>query len=394
MKANLPFAIAVTTCLLGAGAAAQTTAPPAAQPSQPAKKSGVARAPVRKASQVDQVIQLTKAGVSEGVIIEFLQKDGKAVTLTTNDLVRLKQAGVSDKVMSVMIDPTVKPTEATAPPPAEVPPPPPVSEGASAPVSAPPPPPPSPAPPAPVVAPPAPVAARTATTGGDWRMAIQQRIESDYPLTQATGDKSDIVTAGAVIVLKKNSLVLHSGGVLSNGNTYKNGRLSAGILGGLCKDAPDSGCRKFVKGEKFWLTDVDVKEDSLVLQFLSDPLPDSRYSGSLKFPFPKGGQPTPDAIASLVAEVIEVDTSAPPPAATSAPAPAAPQQALAPIAPPPPPPDQPAAPPPTVSVGQTKDQVVAALGQPTRIATVGSKQILYFPNLKVTLVNGKVTTVQ
>jgi outer membrane protein assembly factor BamE (lipoprotein component of BamABCDE complex) len=45
-------------------------------------------------------------------------------------------------------------------------------------------------------------------------------------------------------------------------------------------------------------------------------------------------------------------------------------------------------------VGQTKDQVVAALGQPVRVATVGAKQILYFNGLKVTLVSGKVTQVQ
>jgi hypothetical protein len=211
-------------------------------------------------------------------------------------------------------------------------------------------------------------------------------------LTQATGDKSDIVSAGAVMVLKKNSLVLHAGAILSNANTYKNGKLSAGFFGGLCKTSTEAGCRSFVKGEKFWLTNVDVKEDSLVLQFLSDPLPDSRYSGTLKFPFPKGSQPTADQMEALVAEVIEVDASTPPPAAASAP-PAPRQQPLSPIAPPPPPPDQAGAP-QTVSVGQTKDQVVAALGQPVRVATVGAKQILYFNGLKVTLVSGKVTQVQ
>ncbi len=238
---------------------------------------------------------------------------------------------------------------------------------------------------------------------GDWRAAIQQRIEADYPLTQPTGDKTDIVTAGAVIILKKNSLVMHQSTALSNANTYKGGKLSAGFFGALCKNAQDGSCRTFVKGEKFWLIQVDVKEDGLMLQFLSDALPDTRYSGSLKFPFAKGSQPTPDEMAAVVAEVIGTDGGSQPqpaaattPAATAAPAPppAPVDPPPAPIAPPPPPPDQPVAPPPTVSLGQTKDEVIAAFGQPQKIVNLGTKQMLFFKDLKVTLVNGKVTDVQ
>lgn len=383
MKSNLLFSVAII--VMGGMAVAQT-APTAVQPASPAKTTTRAAKPVvRQPSEVDQVIQLTKAGMSESLIIKFLQKSGKALNLTAADLLKLQQAGVSEKVMAVMIDPTSNPAP-VAPPPAEAVAPPPVPPPVAEPVSPPP-------APAPVAAPAAAVESRSGPSTGNWRSDIQRRIESDYPVTQATGDKSDIVAAGAVIILKKNSLVLHSGGILSNANTYKNGKLSAGFLGGLCKNSSEAGCRTFVKGEKFWLTDVDVKEDSLTLQFLSDPLPDSRYSGTLKFPFAKGTQPTVEQMSALVAEVIEVDTSTPPPAAAAAPAPApAPQQALAPIAPPPPP-DQ--APPQTnISVGQTKDQVIAALGQPKRVATVGTKQILYFGGLKVTLVNNKVTAVE
>jgi uncharacterized membrane protein len=45
-------------------------------------------------------------------------------------------------------------------------------------------------------------------------------------------------------------------------------------------------------------------------------------------------------------------------------------------------------------VGQTKDEVIAALGQPERIANLGTKQILYYRDLKVTLVGGKVTDIE
>jgi hypothetical protein len=234
-----------------------------------------------------------------------------------------------------------------------------------------------------------PPAALPGPIAGDWRAAIEQRVASAYPLTQPTGDKTDIVTPGGVIVLQKNTLAMYAPGSLGNANTYKGGRISNGFMGALC--APPN-CRKFVRGEKFWLTEVSAREDGLMLSFLSDPLPDSRFAGSLKLPWAKGSRHTPEEMLPLVAEVISVDASAPPLAPAAAPV--APQQTLAPIAPPPPPVDQPAAPPASITVGQSRDQVTAALGQPTRVANVGAKQILFFQGLKVTLVNGKVTEVQ
>jgi ATP:corrinoid adenosyltransferase len=61
------------------------------------------------------------------------------------------------------------------------------------------------------------------------------------------------------------------------------------------------------------------------------------------------------------------------------------------IAPPPPPPD---APPPTIALGQTRGQVTAAFGQPTRIAKLGVKEIFYYKDMKVTFSNGKVSNVE
>jgi hypothetical protein len=50
--------------------------------------------------------------------------------------------------------------------------------------------------------------------------------------------------------------------------------------------------------------------------------------------------------------------------------------------------------PKTVSLGQTKDQVVAILGQPQKVASVGAKEIDYYTDMKVIFVDGKVTDVQ
>jgi hypothetical protein len=50
--------------------------------------------------------------------------------------------------------------------------------------------------------------------------------------------------------------------------------------------------------------------------------------------------------------------------------------------------------PPQIQLGQTTDEVVAALGQPEKIVDLGSKKIYVYKDLKITFVNGKVSDVQ
>jgi hypothetical protein len=45
-------------------------------------------------------------------------------------------------------------------------------------------------------------------------------------------------------------------------------------------------------------------------------------------------------------------------------------------------------------LGQTPDEVKAALGAPTRVANLGPKVIYYYSGMKVTFSNGKVSNVQ
>jgi hypothetical protein len=49
---------------------------------------------------------------------------------------------------------------------------------------------------------------------------------------------------------------------------------------------------------------------------------------------------------------------------------------------------------PTVALGQTSDQVVGALGKPKSIMDLGTKKIYVYPDMKVTLNNGKVTDIK
>ncbi len=270
-------------------------------------------------------------------------------------------------------------------------------------------------------------------------VAIQKKLESEYQLTKTTDDKSDIVTAGSVIVLHKDKVLMVAATSTANPcmNTYKDGRIvptKACGVGEKLRRLPGFGhvpggtsapaTRNFVSGEKFWVTKIDVRSNGVVFDFFTDSTPagDSgiRYKGALTVPF-GALAPTPEEALKAVAEIITVAPSedakdgkegkdakggdqaqpaaqggqaqAPPasqPAPPADPAPAPAEAAPAAIAPPPAPEPDPVA----VSEGQTIDQVVAALGQPVKKAKVATKEIYYYKDLKVTFVNGKVKDVQ
>lgn len=53
----------------------------------------------------EDVIKLTKAGLAEDIIIEQIRKSGHAFDLTTDQLLALKSANVSDRIVEIMLDP-------------------------------------------------------------------------------------------------------------------------------------------------------------------------------------------------------------------------------------------------------------------------------------------------
>jgi hypothetical protein len=258
------------------------------------------------------------------------------------------------------------------------------------------------------------------------KAAIQKKLEAEYKLTKATDDKSDIVTAGSVIVLQKDKLAMVPVSSAANPcpNNYKDGKLSVNggcRTGDVLKKIPLFGhtipgadqapqTRNFVTGEKFWVTKIEVrdagKQSGIYFEFFTDAISDVRYKTSLMIAF-KGGMPSPDDALKLVQEVLTVQPSEDAkeekkepeqkaaPAAAAAPAPVEPpapvaEAAPAPIEPPPPPPAEA----PVVSLGQTPDEVIAALGQPVKKAKVGTREIYFYKDLKVTFVNNKVKDIQ
>ncbi len=266
----------------------------------------------------------------------------------------------------------------------------------------------------------------------DPKAAIEQKLGAEYSLTQPTGDDTDIVTAGSVLVLQKGHGDILMAPVTSTNfyqNTYKDGRISQNALGkgkhlldrashfpGMSSAPSTPATRTFVPGEKMWLTKIDVKDDSVTFDLFTDAYSDVRYKAALKFQFAKGSLPSPEEVQKTVEQVFAVQPSddakdkqqqpaqgqqpaqaqqaaqgqAPgSPAAAAAPAPA--EAAPPPIAPPPPPPADPK----TISLGQTPEQVTAAVGQPDKVIKLaGTKQIYVYKDMKVTFVGGKVTDVQ
>lgn len=152
---------------------------------------------------------------------------------------------------------------------------------------------------------------------------------------------------------------------------------------------------------------IEVKDASILMVVQScgtcDPnLPDpehvpARASVNFQLGKPYLSSATPAQVTEVITHVFAPQAAAAPQTATQdqAPAaPAAPTAPMAPIPPPPPPVDTPAAPPAEVQMGQSPDQVVAALGQPLQIFNVGAKMIYRYKSLKITFVNGKVTDVE
>jgi hypothetical protein len=222
----------------------------------------------------------------------------------------------------------------------------------------------------------------------DNKTGIQQKVASQFALTKITSDGADIVTPGSILALKKDGLIMFALGLKATPTTtYKDGKLSMTfgdamattlLLGGN-QTASTVPQRRFVAGEKVWITAYSVTDKHVILLLYSDPVNDVHYYGQIKFPFQKHNIPSADDAMKTIAEVVDVQ---PPDTAPDASGQAKTET------------DDASTAPKTIALGQTKDDVVAALGQPQKIVNLGAKEIYIYPDMKVTFINGKVADVQ
>jgi len=243
---------------------------------------------------------------------------------------------------------------------------------------------------------------------------MQQKINSQFKITTLAANHTDIDAPGDVVELHKDGMRMSAlTTVLTESNTYKDGKIGGGagkrawgtfgtIMAAAAVASLDttgtmdmpSGPppRTLATGDKCWILSITVQKDGVVFKLLTDP-DDSglRYHGDLKVVFPNKKQiPAPDAALQLIAEVLSVvqpEQPAPEPEVVTPPAPPARQYDE--LAPPPPPPA------PTVTVGETRTQVINDLGQPQKKTAVGTTTTYFYtqPQMTVIFINGKVSSI-
>lgn len=324
---------------------------PASMPESSAERKVSPERQGEPASAADKVISMAKAGLSEDQILQAIVSGDLNGDVGAKDLVRLRKAGVMERVISALIDPSSvnRPVTAKAVPPPQ----------------------------------------DTFDPVG-----IKKRLVSKYALTRPSADKTDIVAEGSVLVLQKGKLVMALANASSSQcpNTYSDGKLLQSgscqanyVAHGAAWTAFRSGAsfrniRAFVAGEKMRATAIEVMKAGVVFDLLSDPIAGVRYSTSLVFPLPRGSTPTADQVNNIVAEVFNVL-----PAVDANSAAQQPTGHMASMSS-----DK-------ITIGETKEEVLKKLGPPSDVAGARGQEIYSFKNLqdlKVIFVDGKLIDAQ
>jgi hypothetical protein len=233
--------------------------------------------------------------------------------------------------------------------------------------------------------------------------SLQDQLSAQYKLVKTGRDGSGkaIIEPGTVLKIQK-------GGILGVGSSsavicpakFENGDLKH--PNGFCANMVKSSSRYFAPGEEVYVVKLDVNtgKGQITLRLLDcDSCNGSQqpayYKSEVVFQFPKGYLETASVpkVEDTIAQVFTIDDSGGQQLPQGDPG-AQSQQSGDPQ-----PQQQPAQPaqqqaPQSVEKGQTIEQVVALWGQPQKIVNLDTKTIYYYPDAKITFLNGKVSDVQ
>ncbi len=229
-----------------------------------------------------------------------------------------------------------------------------------------------------------------------------QSLQTRYQVAKTGMNRGSVTAAGTVFTVQKVGLsAAAAGGFVNVNNTIANGAIEqkGGRFGSLMKGSMVKNERPLAVGEKVYVLKFEAKGESkndilrveLVTCDPSDAGGDQKlYAADLTFKFPKNylDTATPEQVAQAIEAFVAPDSqqqAAPAPTDASAPAPAAEPAPAAPA---------PAPSGPTVSMNMTTDEVVAALGAPSKIIDLGATKKYIYKDMKITFVNGRVTDVQ
>jgi hypothetical protein len=243
--------------------------------------------------------------------------------------------------------------------------------------------------------------------------AVEGRLLSQYQLSDLNPGRP---TIGSIVIVTKAGLEASPVSVTPTaGATWDHGRMkptfSTTTMNWQLKMPVNPG-------QRVYITKIEAKDTHVVFDLsLPEAVNGVYFRGTVHFDFGKGYLNSPDfaLIDRTVHEVLQIER---PPAVTrggrpqprggggggqpsygATPNPPPPSSYTEPLPPPPvPPPASPAglrqpSQAANVTPGMSAAQVKAALGPPDRVVKFGSKEVQYFGNLKVTILDGKVTDV-
>jgi hypothetical protein len=222
---------------------------------------------------------------------------------------------------------------------------------------------------------------------------LAEQLRTRYKLVKLSQDANGLAVAepGTVLVLQKSGILgILPVNIVTCPAKYQDGELHP--PSGFCAAMVKQSSRFFQSGEKVYPSkiEVNVKKEQVSFRIVACDScnatdPPTFFKSEVLFQFPKGYLETAAAgpVEATINQVLSDGAGAVAPPA--APAPPAPLEAPAAPA------DQPTK---IIELGQTTDQVIAILGKPQKIAKVGPKEIYFYPDMKVTFTNGKVSDVE
>ena len=257
---------------------------------------------------------------------------------------------------------------------------------------------------------------------GAQTVSLADQLSAQYTMVQMGADSSGpaVVQPGTVLVIQKGGIlgVPYSSMSLIPPTKYQDGKMqtpntlvtkgighawsrltgAAGSAGAAANSAAGTQgtTHLFQVGEKVYPSRIDVNQASdkvtmgiVACDSCNNTDPPTYFKADVIFQFTKGylSAASPPQVMDVIAQVFTIDDSG---GGDQGGGQQGNQAQGGPQGGPPQPPPQPQ----TIQLGQTPDQVLAALGQPDKIVNLGTKQIYVYKDLKVTFLKGKVSDVQ
>jgi len=207
--------------------------------------------------------------------------------------------------------------------------------------------------------------------------AMREALVIDYPLTQVgqvmfKTDYTRITKLGVILAVRLPGIyadVANTEHAIVNTN-YANGQITQASGFTAAFSGSTSQSRTLNQNEKVYVTDILIKKDAVLIELLTvdvatlgDGL-STRYRAELNVKLPGLDTMTPDDVKKTI------DTVIADPAVASA------VESK------------------TVKLGMSADEVKQTLGNPDKLVDLGTKQVFIYKDMKVILVDGKVSDVQ